>query len=204
MAVAEPVRSPAAAAVPAVPVPAAAPEPEAPVAAISEADQHEPAIPSKLPIRAPSLSLTDAPERPVVAQVEPAAVVAPVGGAERPAEAPTSIEAEEEPAAITELEAEEPAAVAAHPEMPKAAEERPATAAVDPATPAATRGARQNRVAARDRRSAGGRALRAALAAYARDDYVGAARQLTKLARTGNAEAQYRLGLLYAQGKGVL
>jgi len=86
-----------------VPVPAAAPEPEVPVAAISEADQHEPAIPSKLPIRAPSLSLTDAPERPVVAQVEPASDAAPVTGAERPAEAPRSIDPEEAHAAIANL-----------------------------------------------------------------------------------------------------
>src|SRR5205085_10883246 len=84
-----------------------------------------------------------------------------------------------------------------------AAEERPAAAA-DPATPPSARRAPLRRTAAPDPRSAGGRALRTALAAYARDDYVDAARQLTKLARAGNAEAQHSLGFLYAQGKGVL
>src|SRR5262249_27432315 len=59
------------------------------------------------------------------------------------------------------------------------------------------------RAVVRDDRSPG-RALRAALATYAREDYVDAARQFTRLARSRDIEAQYRLGLLYAQNKGVL
>jgi len=55
-----------------------------------------------------------------------------------------------------------------------------------------------------DRQSSEPRALRAALAAYAREDYPAAARMLTTLAQAGDPEAQYRLGLLYARGKGVL
>src|SRR5258706_7639566 len=55
-----------------------------------------------------------------------------------------------------------------------------------------------------DRQSSEPRALRAALAAYAREDYPAAARMLTTLAQAGDPEAQYRLGLLFARGKGVL
>src|SRR5205823_636512 len=55
-----------------------------------------------------------------------------------------------------------------------------------------------------DRPSSVSRALKAALAAYAREDYLDAAPKLTSLARAGDPEAQYRLGLLYGRGKGVL
>src|SRR4029077_3043631 len=55
-----------------------------------------------------------------------------------------------------------------------------------------------------DRQSSMSRALRTALAAYAREDYTDAARMLAKLAQAGDREAQYHLGLLYARGKGVL
>jgi len=55
-----------------------------------------------------------------------------------------------------------------------------------------------------DRASSVSRALKAALAAYAREDYWDAAQKLTSLARAGDPEAQYRLGLLYGRGKGVL
>ena len=55
-----------------------------------------------------------------------------------------------------------------------------------------------------DRKNSLTRTLRTGLAAYAQDDYGGAFRQLDKAAQAGDAEAQYRLGLLYARGKGVI
>ncbi len=55
-----------------------------------------------------------------------------------------------------------------------------------------------------DRSTELARSLRTGLAAYAQDDYAGAFRQLDKAAQAGDAEAQYRLGLLYARGKGVI
>jgi uncharacterized protein len=42
-----------------------------------------------------------------------------------------------------------------------------------------------------------------ALAAYARGDYVAAAKQLTRLAAAGNARAQGLLGFMYEYGHGV-
>jgi len=55
-----------------------------------------------------------------------------------------------------------------------------------------------------DRKVSLTRTLRTGLAAYAQDDYGSAFRQLDKAAQAGDAEAQYRLGLLYARGKGVI
>ena len=46
-------------------------------------------------------------------------------------------------------------------------------------------------------------ALAAGRAAYARADYVGAARLLIPLAERGNAAAQALLGFMYANGQGV-
>src|SRR5260221_14686965 len=48
------------------------------------------------------------------------------------------------------------------------------------------------------------RAVRTALAAHAQQDYAGAFRQLATVAATGDCEAQYQLGLLYARGQGVV
>ena len=55
-----------------------------------------------------------------------------------------------------------------------------------------------------DRKNSLTRILRTGLAAYAQDDYGSAFRQLDKAAQAGDAEAQYRLGLLYGRGKGVI
>ena len=42
-----------------------------------------------------------------------------------------------------------------------------------------------------------------ALAAYKKSDFKTAAREFQKLAKQGNAKAQYILGLMYRQGQGV-
>src|SRR5262250_2419823 len=60
-------------------------------------------------------------------------------------------------------------------------------------------------LATRSQRSApASRAVRVALAAYAQQDYAGAFRQLARVAETGDCEAQYQLGLLYARGHGCV
>jgi uncharacterized protein len=58
--------------------------------------------------------------------------------------------------------------------------------------------------ALRDNQAPGARALKAGLAACAREDYVTAYRALAKAAAAGNAEGQYRFGVLHARGHGVL
>src|SRR5437764_4539627 len=57
---------------------------------------------------------------------------------------------------------------------------------------------------ARDGHAPEGRAVKAGLAAYAREDYAGAYRGFWRAAAAGNPEGQYRFGMLYARGHGVL
>ena len=45
--------------------------------------------------------------------------------------------------------------------------------------------------------------LKDAQAAYKRQDYAAAFKEFTPLAQAGNATAQYRLGVMYAEGEGV-
>ena len=45
--------------------------------------------------------------------------------------------------------------------------------------------------------------LKNAQAAYKRQDYAAAFKEFTPLAQAGNATAQYRLGVMYAEGEGV-
>src|SRR5437764_3276375 len=133
--------------------------------------------------------------------------------AEERASAPT------QPAAAESTRAERVAPAAAESPvlvpMPTAAVAESLTAAVmpaasiadipEPATAVPPRPTAAVRAATKERRGPSpSRALEAALAAYAREDYLDAARKLTTLAGAGDPEAQYRLGLLYARGKGVL
>ena len=48
------------------------------------------------------------------------------------------------------------------------------------------------------------RTVRAALAAYAQQDYARAVRQLAPVAAAGDPDAPYQLGPLYARGHGVI
>ena len=154
------------------------------------------------PIRAPFASVDDDPhERTAAPAAATAEWVTEVKRARQSEEGPPA-------AAEPEPEAAEPQTAAAVTAIKAAASDK--APSVRPAGDAAAamanerRPARRRRAAARDDRSPGGRALRAALAAYAREDYVDAARRFTRLARAEDIEAQYRLGLLYAQNKGVL
>src|SRR3989442_14959340 len=55
-----------------------------------------------------------------------------------------------------------------------------------------------------DRKVSLTRTLRTGLAAYAQDDYGSAFRQLDKAAQAGDAEAQYRLRVLFSPRQGGL
>src|SRR5438552_1990792 len=61
-----------------------------------------------------------------------------------------------------------------------------------------------SRVVALPRGWRAGRQLARGIAAYARGDHSRALRAWSRAAAAGQAEAQYRLGLLYARGHGVL